>query len=614
MSQLSVSSKENYSVMGLYSALVSVLLLSCLAKFTCAFPKAGKKSLHLQVNAQNNHSDTKWMVLTLRKEAVIDFSGTCTSSRSDGTGAPRLTLSFHLVASPCARLLDNMALKDILGKKFSVEKGNGQVSFTDQVQGTEMINVEIPCSNDAHNVGFDETQAEAVWKKDEFYRKYCGEPNATMAAVTPGSEGMVTTKPRDARSLFAVDGNHLVASLSRNKRNNRPDPSCRNNTEIVCSTRTKNVYALVFNIKDTNHTNTDFNITIEAEMKNTWGYLSALEYPFLTFYACMTAVYVVYAFVWLIAMMCQCKDLLRVQFWIGAVIGIGMIEKVFFFSEYNEVNASGQEGMTFLITAELISTAKRTLARLLVIVISLGFGVVKPRLGPQLAMVTGIGIVYFTAAMVESVSRAASAFEEAGNTTKSKVTTLIVVLLDVGIVYFIYSALTDTMRTLRLRRNTVKLSLYRHFSNAIIFAVVASATFSVWAYLQYGPSKCIKDWQEMWLLEGFWHVLFSFLLLTMMILWRPSANNNRYAYSPLVDLAANEEEEEPEQMPSEAFDGMKLRNLGQERKTVVSTSVDDDLKWVEENIPTSLVDAAVPVLMDSEDELNISRFEVSKMQ
>ena len=612
MSQLSISSKENYSVMGLYSALVSVLLLICLAQFTCAFPKAGKKSLHLQVNAQNNHSDTKWMVLTLRKGATIDFNGTCTSSNP--TRVTKLTLSYHLVASPCARLLDNMAPEHMLGTKFSMVNG----AATAEVQGTEMVNVEILCSNGADEEKFDEIQAEAVWKNDEFYQKYCGEPNATMTAVPPMPKRVESTKPpegkRDVRSLFAVDGNHLVASLPRNKRS-RPYASRPNNkTEIVCSTRTKNVYALVFLAKDTNHVDMTFNITIEAEMKNTWGYLSALEYPFLTFYACMTAVYVVYAFVWLIAMMCQCKDLLRVQFWIGAVIGIGMIEKVFFFSEYNEVNASGQEGMTFLITAELISTAKRTLARLLVIVISLGFGVVKPRLGPQLAMVTGIGIVYFTAAMVESVSRAASAFEEAGNTTKSKVTTLIVILLDVGIVYFIYSALTDTMRTLRLRRNTVKLSLYRHFSNAIIFAVVASATFSVWAYLQYGPNKCVKDWQEMWLLEGFWHVLFSFLLLTMMILWRPSANNNRYAYSPLVDLAANEEEEEPEQMPSEAFDGMKLRNLGQERKTVVSTSVDDDLKWVEENIPTSLVDAAVPVLMDSEDELNISRFEVSKMQ
>jgi len=37
---------------------------------------------------------------------------------------------------------------------------------------------------------------------------------------------------------------------------------------------------------------------------------------------------------------------------------------------------------------------------------------------------------------------------------------------------YIFTALVNTMRTLRLRRNLVKLSLYRHFTNTLIFAVL----------------------------------------------------------------------------------------------------------------------------------------------
>lgn len=40
----------------------------------------------------------------------------------------------------------------------------------------------------------------------------------------------------------------------------------------------------------------------------------------------------------------------------------------------------------------------------------------------------------------------------------------------------IFSSLIQTTRTLRLRRNVVKLSLYRHFTNTLIFAVLGKET------------------------------------------------------------------------------------------------------------------------------------------
>jgi len=44
-----------------------------------------------------------------------------------------------------------------------------------------------------------------------------------------------------------------------------------------------------------------------------------------------------------------------------------------------------------------------------------------------------------------------------------------------------------------------------------------------------------------------------------------------------------------------------------------SNNVEDDLKWVEENIPSSLADAALTT-MDSDEEIMTTRFEVSKLQ
>ena len=36
----------------------------------------------------------------------------------------------------------------------------------------------------------------------------------------------------------------------------------------------------------------------------------------------------------------------------------------------------------------------------------------------------------------------------------------------------IFTALVQTMRTLRIRKNAVKLALYKHFTNTLIFAVI----------------------------------------------------------------------------------------------------------------------------------------------
>ena len=41
-------------------------------------------------------------------------------------------------------------------------------------------------------------------------------------------------------------------------------------------------------------------------------------------------------------------------------------------------------------------------------------------------------------------------------------------------------------------------------------------------------TDCKNDIREIWLENGFWPMLFCIVLLVIMILWRPSINNQRY--------------------------------------------------------------------------------------
>lgn len=346
-------------------------------------------------------------------------------------------------------------------------------------------------------------------------------------------------------------------------------------------------------------------------MYGSYGYISAVDMPLLVFYGVMGIVYIIFGLVWLVLLACSWKDLLRIQFWIGAVVVLGMLEKAVFYAEYQSIASQGHSVRGAVIFAELVSCFKRALARILIIIVSLGFGIVKPRLGTTFHKVIGVGTLYFIFASIEGCTRQ---LKPMGDNSKEGMLILIpLAVTDASIVWWIFSSLIQTTRTLRLRRNVVKLSLYRHFTNTLIFAVLASIAFIAWSFPQHQFKSCLTDWRELWVDSAFWHLLFSVILCVIMVLWRPSANNQRYAFSPLLDAA---DEEEEENLISDAFDGMKMRGVkGAANGNAKSrNSVDDDLKWVEENIPTSLTDKALPSLLDSDEEMMTTRYEVNKMQ
>ena len=56
--------------------------------------------------------------------------------------------------------------------------------------------------------------------------------------------------------------------------------------------------------------------------------------------------------------------------------------------------------------AELVSAVKRALSRMLLIIVAMGFGTVKPRLGDSLGKVVAIGVVYTILAVMDGIIRA----------------------------------------------------------------------------------------------------------------------------------------------------------------------------------------------------------------
>jgi hypothetical protein len=137
----------------------------------------------------------------------------------------------------------------------------------------------------------------------------------------------------------------------------------------------------------------------------------------------------------------------------------------------------------------------------------------------------------------------------------------------------------------------------------------------VWSIKFIKTAECLRDWKDIWIDDAYWHALFSVILFFIMLLWRPTNNNQRYSFSPLID-AGDDDEEEEDLVVNESFGNMKLRQKKSPSEKLVkgrNANLDEELRWVDENIPNDLAEGDLPAL-DSDEELMNSKFELSKMQ
>lgn len=110
-----------------------------------------------------------------------------------------------------------------------------------------------------------------------------------------------------------------------------------------------------------------------------------------------------------------------------------------------------------------------------------------------------------------------------------------------------------------------------------------------------------------------------------MILWRPTKNNQRYAFTPLLDVS---DDEDAEVLYEDNYrlvengginENIKIRNISSGRRNSgeedgFSKETIDNLKWIEENITASLIDNPDGNAFDDDDDLLNTRFEINKMQ
>ncbi|KAK4395050.1 Transmembrane protein 87A [Sesamum angolense] len=185
------------------------------------------------------------------------------------------------------------------------------------------------------------------------------------------------------------------------------------------------------------------------------------------------------------------REVLPLQNSITLVITLGMFEMAFWYYDYAEFNETGTRPTGITVWAVTFGTVKRTVSRLIILIVSMGYGVVRPTLGGLTSKVLLLGGTFFVASevleLIENVGAA--------------------------------------------RRMTAKLDIYRKFTNALAVAVILAVGWICYELYFKSHDVYNEQWQNAWIIPAFWQVLSFLLLCVICALWAPSQNSTRYAYS-----------------------------------------------------------------------------------
>lgn len=185
--------------------------------------------------------------------------------------------------------------------------------------------------------------------------------------------------------------------------------------------------------------------------------------------------------------------------------------------------------MALLVSAIIIGTMKKTVSRLLVLVVCMGYGIVNPNLGDRACQVMVFGCVYCIFSSVLDVVKALSH----DNDVSGGFFILVIIpvaVLDSIFYLWTFMSLYDVVAQLEERRQTVKLQLYRKFIWVLATCLFLSCVWVIYQMYFLYANLFPSHWQLAWMFDAYWYMLGLAILIAIMYLWAPNENSKMYAY------------------------------------------------------------------------------------
>ncbi|XP_062188613.1 uncharacterized protein LOC133891918 [Phragmites australis] len=275
---------------------------------------------------------------------------------------------------------------------------------------------------------------------------------------------------------------------------------------------------------------------VSAEGKTIWknnrGYLPGRMAPLVPFYGLMSLAFAALAAYWFAQYARFWREVVPLQSYATLVIALGMVESATWYFDLAEFNESGVRPRGATFWAATAGAARGAVSRVLVLLVAMGHGVVRPTLSGLSSRVAGLGAAFFAAAeALEVGENVGTVSDHSPSSAKRMFLVLPVAALNTVFVYWIFSSMSKTLNKLKAKRMTVKLEMYRKFTNALIIAVAVSLGWITFEIHFKSTDGYSERWRAAWVIPAVWQLISFSLLCAICHLWAPSHSSTRYAYS-----------------------------------------------------------------------------------
>jgi hypothetical protein len=237
------------------------------------------------------------------------------------------------------------------------------------------------------------------------------------------------------------------------------------------------------------------------------------------------------------------SDILAVQNYVTAILVFLVFEMfmTWLFYDYQNRHGLNVGAKALLVIVSILSAARNSFSFFLLLIVCMGYGVVKPTLGKTMIYVRWLAAAHFVFGVIYAVASLSVTPENAGPLVLLVVLPLAATLT--AFYVWTLNSLNLTTKDLKERKQTIKAGMYQKLWYCILISIVVIFVFFfVNSYIFAGQSDedfVPNHWKSRWfILDGWLNLVYFFDVVFVAYVWRPTPNNRRFAMSDEVCVNA----------------------------------------------------------------------------
>ncbi|KAI8138076.1 lung seven transmembrane receptor-domain-containing protein [Fennellomyces sp. T-0311] len=367
---------------------------------------------------------------------------------------------------------------------------------------------------DSHRIGVRDTNGEAIYvcsKKAEA-EKLCDGAQIGQFIIQPNATSVLS-------AVFDVQSGKGEAALYKVEK-----------TGFYC----------VIMAPSSNEDDTYFDAWVE--WKHPYGRLPAMDYPKLLYYGIFSLIYLLVGVAWGIQSYRYWDDVLPVQHFLSGAIFYLTVEMTFNWGFWEAYNQTGKASYGLLVLVALLNAGRTSISFFMLLIVCMGYSVVKPQLGSTMKHCAILACAHFFFGVIYSLGTMLLSPESAGFLMLLVVFPLSITMT----IFYIWTlnSIASTLRILEMRKQHVKVLMYKRLYRLLLFSVIMVALVFVVNIFNFSDRKSSdwtsRNWKWRWfLLDGMLNILYFIVFFVIVILWKPTENNHRYG---LEQISQDEEE------------------------------------------------------------------------